>query len=107
MVKNMEKKDTVDVAQALLKVPALVTAVEKFVSTRQSEVDLLSAFTQIDLDVKTLTARAETNLKQTVDLKEYMVKRLKALDSMEAEWSLLKRRVSTVLGELERVLKRL
>lgn len=106
-MEKTKKDSTVDLAQALIKLPKLVVALEKYASARQSELDLLSSFTQIDLDVKTLTNRAEANLKQTVDLKEYMVKRLRALDSMEAEWTLLKRRVSSVLDELERVLKRL
>jgi len=75
------------------------------VAEKQRVNDMLTTFTQIDLDVKILVDKTESNLKQTAEMKAYMVQRLKALDSLEAKWTLLIERVGSVMDELERVLK--
>lgn len=107
MTEQSKTKDSAtDLAQALMQIPKLVSALDAFTLEKQREVDSLATFTAIDLDVKSLTAKTDVNLKQTADLKAYVVQRLKAVDSLEAKWNLLISRVDGVLQALERELNR-
>lgn len=76
------------------------------VAEKQRVNDMIATFTQIDLDIKILADKTESNLKQTADIKNYLVQRLRALDSLEAKWNLLISRVDGVLQGLERELNR-
>ena len=104
---KLQTHSTVDIAQALLKLPNLADSLEKLIAEKRHETDLLTAFTRIDFDVKTLADKTDQNLREIAEVKVYVVQRLKAMDSLEAKWSLLIERVSDVCYELERVLKRM
>ena len=99
--------EPVDLAQALLKLPELIATLDKLADAQKSEADLLGTFTQIDMDVQKLTAKADVALTEIHKVKGQLDARLKTVDSLEAKWQLLINRVGNVLDELERVLKHL
>ena len=102
----MQKQEDKQVPIVAFDFSEINTSLKKLVMEKQRVNDMLAIFTQIDLDIKILADKTESNLKQTADIKNYVVQRLKAFDSLEAKWNLLIQRVDGVLQLLERELNR-
>ena len=102
----MQKQEDKQVPIVAFDFSEINTSLKALVMEKQRVDDMLAIFTQIDLDIKILADKTESNLKQTADIKNYVVQRLKAFDSLEAKWNLLIQRVDSVLQTLERELNR-
>jgi len=102
----MQKQEDKQVPIVAFDFSEINTSLKELVMEKQRVNDMLAIFTQIDLDIKILADKTESNLKQTADIKNYVVQRLKAFDSLEAKWNLLIQRVDSVLQTLERELNR-
>jgi len=102
----MQKQEDKQVPIVAFDFSEINTSLKELVMEKQRVNDMLAIFTQIDLDIKILADKTESNLKQTADIKNYVVQRLKAFDSLEAKWNLLIQRVDGVLQLLERELNR-
>jgi len=107
--RKLEKKavGAADLAQALLKLPEISQKLSLILEEKQRQVDSVSLIGRIDLDVQEAVSAARQNLKQTGMLQQQLKKRLDGFDVLEAKWSRLIERVSSVLDELEQVLKQM
>ena len=102
-----KKDSTVDLAQALLKLPKLLAALDVLVAEQKCENDWRSSFTDFQCEIEKLSVKVDCNLKQTGDIQKRLQRRLDSFDVLEAQWQRLVNRVSAVLDDLERVLKRM
>ena len=102
-----KKDSTVDLAQALLKLPKLLAALDVLVAEQKRENDWRSSFTDFQCEIEKLSVKVDCNLKQTGDIQKRLQRRLDSFDVLEAQWQRLVNRVSAVLDDLERVLKRM
>jgi len=102
--KTADKRNR-DLADALLAMPEVVEKLDLLLQERKLQTDALTIISDLELNVKILVDKADMSMKQTMEIRDYMVRRLKALDSLEARWSLLIERVAASLDELNRVLK--
>jgi hypothetical protein len=80
---------------------------QQLIDENKRKNNLLQTFTQIDFDVKTLVDQSNVNLKKMEQISSQVDARLKVVDTLEAKWNLLMQRVSSVLDELERVLRQM
>ena len=97
----------VDLTQALLKLPLMLTELQKLTFEKQREADAVVALQNLELTVQKLLVATETNLKLAASVDARLKRRVDSLDVVEAKWQLVITRVSNMLDELERVLKQL
>jgi hypothetical protein len=97
----------VDLADALLALPEISKALETLVAERKRENNITDIITGFDLTMQRVAEQSETNLQKIDAATSLLQKRIDQFNKTEAQYQHLIERVSDVLDELERVLKKM